>query len=194
MLWWCTGAQLSINTSKKKTSWRRRSTKSGGGLCCVGLEVGLPLRHIPSFIIHAAIYCTHIQYTPCKSLHSSQSWTGCGCDWCVGACTSTNSDCECPACRMIYCACVQRASHLSLPVDLCVCLLGTLAFSVPLITRENESMTHDSNLAPQFLCSGEAKQTFDIGCAENWSKTGRLLHLLHFVMVYILECVEILPL
>lgn len=90
------------------------------------------------------------------------------------------------ACLTVYCACVQRTSHLSLSVEPRVCLLGALAFSVPLITRENESMTHDSNLSPHFLCRGEAKET--------WSTTGRLLQLLHFVMVYILECVEILPL
>lgn len=67
----CTGAQLNINASKKKKriheEEEEEAQKAGVGLCCVGLECGPPLRPIPSFIIHAAIYCTHIQYTHCAS-------------------------------------------------------------------------------------------------------------------------------
>lgn len=155
-------------------------------MCCVGLEGGPPLRHIPSFIIHASIYCTHIQYTRCASrctahkLGQGVAATGA---WELAQ-ILTVSVLRVGACLMVHRACVQRASHLSLPVEPRVCLLGALAFSVPLITWENDSMTHDSNLSPQFLCSGEAKQTFTMECTENWSTTGRLLHLLHLAKVY----------
>lgn len=57
----------------------------------------------------------------------------------------------------------------------------------------NASMTHDRNLSPKFLCSGEAKHSLNAACTENWHRTGMLLHLLHFVKVYILECVQTLP-
>lgn len=176
---------------KKKKHKKQESVCAVWDLSVDRLSVIFLIYNSCSHLLH-----TYTVHTLCKSLHSSQTWTGCGCDWCVGACTSTNSDCECVgACLMVYRACVQRASHLSLSVEPRVCLLGALAFSVPLIIRENESMTHDSNLSPQFLCSGEAKQAFNMGCgAENWSTLGRLLHLLHLAKVYILECVEILPL
>lgn len=54
-------------------------------------------------------------------------------------------------------------------------------------------MTHDRNLSPKFLCSGEAKHSLNSVCTENWHRTRMLLHLLRFVKVYILECVQILP-
>lgn len=191
----CTAKHKHIE-NKKRIHEKEEAQKAGGGLCSVGLEGGPPLHHIPSFIIHAAIYCTHIQYTRCAShcpahkLGQGVAATGA---WELAQIV-TVSVLRVGACLMVYCACVRRAPHLSLSVEPRVCLLGALAFSVPLITRENESMTHDSNLSPQFLCSGEAKQTFNKGCAENWRTTGRLLRLLHFDKVYIFECVEILPL
>lgn len=158
------------------------------------LEGEPPFHHIPSFIIHTALYCTHI-HTRCVS-HCTAHRLGQGVAANVGACTSTKGDCECPACRRLFdgLLCVSRgrpichrhwASCVSVRSAGIFCTLNQNGEKKPL----NASMTHDRNLSPKFLCCGEAKHSLNSACTETWHRTGMLLHLLHFVKVYILKCV-----
>lgn len=150
----------------EKKNWWRRSTKSRSRpvLCETWGWTASPsyslIHNSCSHLLHT--YTVHTLWSHCTAHKLGQGVAATGVWELAQAQIVTVSVPRVGACLMVYCACVLRASHLSLSGEPHVCLLGVLAFSVPLITRENASMTHDSNLSPKFLCSGEAKQTFDV--------------------------------